>query len=653
MSNKTVYDDNRYKINNAVLNMMTQSPGVGIGYLIGSALGHNYWGKKRAKTQAAAEQAGLDAGMGITPAVTDFAANNRALDTIEANGGQMPSTGITDNGVPLTPQQSNQKAITMDNFMGGLQSPNGTWNDMQKNSQYNFGNTGVFTNGIRDLSSMTPGAKNNALVGGTPGGFNGYGAVLNALGPLDPKNSGAQNDSVAVAPLVNDKAAMQDTVIDPSRIISGGFSPQVDINTLTEANKAAETNLDSITKMAQQAQPFNANKAVAAATKFLAQKGYEPDEIQTMLIPYVQNWQERQADEYRTAAQNIMDELGEMRNDNPAYLQKIMELAKYDPAAAKLFTQEEYVGGRDRWNRSNKLDDVKTNVENRKDLAKFQNDLSIGRMREQLALRTQAEQDHIARTAALYQKLGYDAKEALYLAMGGGGRGGRGQSKATSVLNTPEFKLIGKQLSEIETAARDQTVPVTEQQKEFYRRWKPIYDNMLNTAYENAFGIKQSAPNTTQGANFADYNVFKNAVMEKNKAGISDEKFIEYVRTKVGLDPNNNNPNETINQYLTSAGFNIQNANGLKPTDAAIAKQNDADAEQYNAVNEEQQRRLYGEAMNAGSSAGFTHDGNKIVANSPWTLDSIEIQRAREQRLREWVKANPQYAPYVRLSGLA
>ncbi len=554
MSNKTVYDDNRYKINNAVLNMMTQSPGVGIGYLIGSALGHNYWGKKRAKTQAAAEQAGLDAGMGITPAVTDFAASNRALDTIEANGGQMPSTDITDNGVPLTPQQSNQKAITMDNFMGGLQSPNGTWNDMQKNSQYNFGNTGVFTNGIRDLSSMTPGAKNNALVGGTPGGFNGYGAVLNALGPLDPKNSGAQNDSVAVAPLVNGKAAMQDTVIDPSRIISGGFSPQVDINTLTEANKAAETNPDSITKMAQQAQPFNANKAVAAATKFLAQKGYEPDEIQTMLIPYVQNWQERQADEYRTAAQNIMDELGEMRNDNPAYLQKIMELAKYDPAAAKLFTQEEYVGGRDRWNRSNKLDDVKTNVENRKDLAKFQNDLSIGRMREQLALRTQAEQDHIARTAALYQKLGYDAKEALYLAMGGGGRGGRGNAQAGAI--TPQQMAAAKYVLDDEQKWNQGQV-VGEQKPYPYKAQADMARQLMQIAMLNGKDVGQQGTTgrPKDAFNMGNYGHFTNTVTKLKQAGYTDKEIIEFVREEAGIGKGNTNPQETVNEYLKGAGY--------------------------------------------------------------------------------------------------
>ena len=44
------YDDTRYKVNNAIIRMMNANPTMGLGYLIGNAIGENYFGRKRAKT---------------------------------------------------------------------------------------------------------------------------------------------------------------------------------------------------------------------------------------------------------------------------------------------------------------------------------------------------------------------------------------------------------------------------------------------------------------------------------------------------------------------------------------------------------------------------------------------------------------------------
>ena len=44
-------EDNRYKVNTNILRMMQANPALGTGYIIGSMLGENYWGKKRAKSE--------------------------------------------------------------------------------------------------------------------------------------------------------------------------------------------------------------------------------------------------------------------------------------------------------------------------------------------------------------------------------------------------------------------------------------------------------------------------------------------------------------------------------------------------------------------------------------------------------------------------
>jgi hypothetical protein len=181
-------NSNRLAINKDVLRMMAQNPTLGIGYLIGSAIGENYFGKKRANsTQEAVDSALNEYNKnlpGNASGEMDWDAANKLLDAYAGQnntaGNMVNGMGIQDamasksgwtvppsqNAVapvpaeapaaPLTPQQANAPAITMDNagVLGGATTMQDAWEQLKNSGTFNNGNTGYFTNGIRNLDNV-------------------------------------------------------------------------------------------------------------------------------------------------------------------------------------------------------------------------------------------------------------------------------------------------------------------------------------------------------------------------------------------------------------------------------------------------------------------------------------------------------------------
>ena len=165
-----VDNSNRFKINQQVLNMIARNPSLGMGYLIGSALGENYWGRKRNKSSQNAHDYAMNGSVGADsngvygadnsngavkyqgrPDV-DWSAYNKALDS-----------------VPRTPAQANKPAVTLENAGagGGVPSVADAWNNMANGSAYNYGGTPLYTGGVRNLGNVI-GADENGLVGVSP-----------------------------------------------------------------------------------------------------------------------------------------------------------------------------------------------------------------------------------------------------------------------------------------------------------------------------------------------------------------------------------------------------------------------------------------------------------------------------------------------------
>ena len=199
----------RYKINNDAVRMMAQNPSLGIGYIIGSMLGENYWGKRQNKSRAEANFMTLHpdatkeqfnqyydaikngasrnealAKVGLAP-MREYGASgenvkyqgsnnnagfgdmNKAFDTYQAAYSQTPQgkvlyEGRTSSGntapsadnIPRTPQQNGQKPVTTSD--NGLNTVEKAWNNMVNGSGYNPGGTALYTNGVRNLNNVMP-----------------------------------------------------------------------------------------------------------------------------------------------------------------------------------------------------------------------------------------------------------------------------------------------------------------------------------------------------------------------------------------------------------------------------------------------------------------------------------------------------------------
>ena len=196
-----VDNSNRFKINEKMLAMMAKNPTLGIGYIIGSMLGENYWGRKRNKSTEDAVNDALNQNGQLPTQQTggvDWDQANKILDAYVGGGtNAMNTASVADAmkqqqgwfvppeqintatapapaaGVPQTPQQANAPAITLDNAgaMGGVPTNQDAWAQMQNSAMYNNGNTGLFTNGVRNLD--------NAVTTGN--GQNLYDVALNEV----------------------------------------------------------------------------------------------------------------------------------------------------------------------------------------------------------------------------------------------------------------------------------------------------------------------------------------------------------------------------------------------------------------------------------------------------------------------------------------
>lgn len=186
-------EDNRYKINNNILRMMNTNPALGTGYLIGSMLGENYWGKKRAKTrqetrdkffgnQSGSVGADANGTYGTSKEPNYYDNMNKALEEYKntpngnvlysgsGNNSSNSNPGVyidTAKGIyPQTPQQANKPAVTTENAGngGGVPTPADHWNNIMNGSTYNPGSTGMYTNGARNLGNVI-GADANGVYG--------------------------------------------------------------------------------------------------------------------------------------------------------------------------------------------------------------------------------------------------------------------------------------------------------------------------------------------------------------------------------------------------------------------------------------------------------------------------------------------------------
>ena len=277
------YDDTRYKVNNAIIRMMNANPYLGVGYLIGNALGENYWGRKQNKTgndtvdrfykehgipkgsvgadatngvygtnnnstvNEAMNEAGRSAGSmspmerraktltdmrdylksqgktsgTVRPSeVAEWKAKNDILNSM-SNGAEAAAAR---NLYPKTPAQNNQAGITVGNVGngGGVTSVADAWSKMTNGSAYNYGGTPIANpTGARDLGNVI-GVDANGVYGVRPAGSIG----ADANGVYGVGNAAPSVASFPTRPQAAPPAAIPYTAEQLAQIQAQGYSPE-------------------------------------------------------------------------------------------------------------------------------------------------------------------------------------------------------------------------------------------------------------------------------------------------------------------------------------------------------------------------------------------------------------------------------------------
>ena len=464
-----------------ILKLMQKDPYMAAGWALGTALGNDYWGRKRAKSAAEAVQATDPNYYSTGNAILDqMQGGQQAPATADAGGmlgqiaqGVMAPAGSEVNGatVPQTPQQQQKTPVTFENAGegGGVPSVQEAWDKMADSVTYDKGNTGLFTNGIRDIANVIGGSEQQA--------------------PALPVN-----------------------------------------NVPLQAQEAPA----GVTQIVQQAaaQPFSAQRRMDDAINYLmTKKGYNYDDAAALMTPYMNSWKQREEDETKALANDLMSQLNSGQLSDGDYKQRLVQLAQlgdYGRTAANVYGSD-MVSGREKW-----LAQQRADSENR-------------RFAQQQAIAQQNAQNRLALAQQMQQ-----ARQN----MKGNTFGSSGSRTTKSPLASEEFKYMANNLKEIGDIPAEQR---TAEQNQFFNTYKPIHDSIINQSLGNSFsayGVGKNQPSRPAAGTFNpnDYNQAVQKFQALAKSGKYNRGDVEsFIRQKYGLKPD-----DKSNQFVEDLINGIQ-----------------------------------------------------------------------------------------------
>lgn len=276
-------------------------------------------------------------------------------------------------------------------------------------------------------------------------------------------------------------------------------------------------------------------------------RGYSYEDAAELMAPRIAMYKAQEEAENKAAADNLINELSTMPITDPAYRQKAIQLMQLNPQMGGymlkegLSPREQYVYDR---NRRDKREDQVFNTNLQFDNWVKRLNVQDARVKQQLADRVQTLING-----------GVDPQIAM-LSVFGGGRGGRGTSGAgNSGVSSADYKRAVDGLKALDDEVAEgrlenpnfQLSPQKQQQYNMLAAVKQRGDNEFFARN----GVAQPQQQR-QRVNVSDYNQLKpmlQALVQRN-GGKFDKNIAMLVRQYAGLDPNNNNPNEYLNEVF-------------------------------------------------------------------------------------------------------
>ena len=351
----------------------------------------------------------------------------------------------------------------------------------------------------------------------------------------------------------NETQQAAQTQAPPTRItelIPDGFTADVE----RQAGSMTELLPTQIQQSAIPAQKtMTAQEYKTGVTDYLMNtKGYSYDEALRLMAPNISAYEQQEAADNERKAEAIAAQLDLMPIDSPNYRANALKMLKLNPTMAKLYLQDS-IGRRDIYNRKNQIADRLVARQQRREDMQFNADLQMDNMiRRQKALDAYKQQQAQEKAQQLISA-GWDPKQAIAMALGVGGRNSAGN--ALGGVSKDDYKWaedtisgLTEKLENLRLSNPNAQLPAEDIQ--LFNTASAIR-NLANQQRVSRYGIGQQQAQRPK-VNVNDYNQLKpmlQALVQKN-GGKFDKNIAMLVRKYAGLDPNNANPNEFVNEVF-------------------------------------------------------------------------------------------------------
>jgi len=406
----------------------------------------------------------------------------------------------------------------------------------------NFNSRGVFGE-IQDqerAADQEAFMKQAALYGNMPTG-NAVNVAPQTVAPtVQPTNVAQQ------AGLLNDVASRAGSM--------EAIAPTVSPATVQAPTPTAATQVVAQGNNAATRKPTAAEYEAGVINYLVNNRGYSYEDAQQLMAPRIHAYRVQEEAENKAAADNLINELSAMKIDDPAYRQKALQLLQLNPQMGGymlkegLSPREQYLYDRNRRDkREDQVFNANMQFDNRKRLMDLQN--------------AYTQQQVLNRVQQLMQYGDMDERTAWATVLGGGrnGRGASGANANDGMVSDKDYKMAEDEVKTLtekwnEGRLENPNFQLSPQEQQRFNNASALMNLRRNQAYAR-YGIGQQQPRPlNERVNFNDYNSvlpFIHHIVEGNK-GKFDKSVAQFIRKSAGLDPNNNNPNEFINEILKS-----------------------------------------------------------------------------------------------------
>lgn len=310
---------------------------------------------------------------------------------------------------------------------------------------------------------------------------------------------------------------------------------------------------------------FRAQDVSNIAIRNLMKKGYSQDEAEQMLAPYISEWQDREANERRQRADELIAGMNNIPYGTQEYYNAAMQIYQTDPQRGELLLRGA-VTPKEMWARQNRLDDLA----------------------DQRAYQEQMR--------AMYgggRGAGRPRGSGGGGSGGGGGRGRRAASDSNLKAMLSRQKYIEAEMGKIEKLGDAASPQDRERHRKLYDAHRLINSQLdsyyLGTPYEGGEGVLGSATGMTKEQMA---NGIQNVIWDDGlKAGGPSDDAIDYLMSKL--------PGATPEKIKAASNALYNSAGAAEDADAALLG---------NDVPLQARQNMYGEGMNEASRLGYKVD---------------------------------------------